>query len=125
MNKRIKKRWLEALRSRKYKQTQETLKKEEKSKVSFCCLGVLTDLYIKSKAGKESNCSWANSGELDGWCSFVCDDNKSPTDLLPSLVIEWAELDSSDPELATQTCSEANDEGKTFCQIAKLIEKHL
>ena len=43
MNQEIKKRWIEALRSGEYQQGKESLFHCGK----FCCLGVLTDLYIK------------------------------------------------------------------------------
>ena len=43
MNQQIKQRWIEALKSGEYQQGYEALRYNNK----FCCLGVLTDLYIK------------------------------------------------------------------------------
>ena len=44
----IKKRWLEALRGGKYKQGRNYLRAKDKNgELHYCCLGVLTDLYIK------------------------------------------------------------------------------
>ena len=40
----LRKRWLEALRSGKYEQGTDALRREEK----FCCLGVLCDIYDPS-----------------------------------------------------------------------------
>lgn len=48
MNKNIKA-WIRALKSGKYKQTQNKLKREN----SYCCLGVACDLYLKSKDNKD------------------------------------------------------------------------
>ena len=42
----IKKLWVDALRSGEYKQAREVLRTN--GGTSFCCLGVLTDLYCKS-----------------------------------------------------------------------------
>lgn len=48
----IAKKWTEALRSGEYEQCTLQLKKGE----GFCCLGVLTDLYIK----EHEDARWAN-----------------------------------------------------------------
>jgi hypothetical protein len=41
----LKKKWVEALRSGKYKQNRDSLRYED----GFCCLGVLCDVYDNSK----------------------------------------------------------------------------
>lgn len=50
MKESIKKKWIKALRSGKYKQTRGCLRRELKGgEHGYCCLGVLTDLYMKEK----------------------------------------------------------------------------
>lgn len=69
MKKAIKKEWVKALRSGKYKQA----KKKLRTAKGWCCLGVLTDLYCKAKG-----------------ISFK--DNFAGKSTLPSEVAEWAGL---------------------------------
>lgn len=47
MNPEIKTKWVEALRSGKYKQGKKSLRSREGDK--YCCLGVLCDLYAANK----------------------------------------------------------------------------
>ncbi len=55
----IKKLWTEALRSGEYKQGSGFLRKEN----NFCCLGVLTDLFLKENSDKGS---WGDYDEKSG-----------------------------------------------------------
>jgi hypothetical protein len=111
MNPKIKQKWLNALRSGEYQQTQERLRKED----GFCCLGVLCDLYIK-----ENNVEWQHN-EVDGY--FYGKHSYS----LPLSVVEWSGVEDSNPFVNGQTSSLAslNDKGSTFIEIADLIEEHL
>lgn len=109
MNKRIKARWVKALRSGKYKQGINKLKTHDGK---YCCLGVLTDLYCKSK--KRAWASVHNGGD----------------ETLPVRVQKWAGVDGDNPEVLGECISEYNDGGgnapkKSFRGIATLIEKHL
>jgi len=112
MNPQIKQKWVSALRSGEYQQTQKRLRTED----GFCCLGVLCDLYIK-----ENNVEWnlANDGH-----TYEFQDNKS---ILPSSVMEWAGVERHNPDInnGTETLAGLNDTGCTFEQIADLIEEHL
>ena len=55
MNKKIAEKWVKALRSGKYKKTMSRLRRVAKNgNKSYCCLGVLTDLYNKEHTVKES-----------------------------------------------------------------------
>jgi len=112
MNPQIKQKWVSALRSGEYQQTQRYLRKED----GFCCLGVLCDLY-----GKENNVEWnlANNGH-----NYEFQDKES---YLPSSVIEWSGVEEDAPRINGEigTLSELNDTGSTFEQIANLIEEHL
>lgn len=44
MNSEVKKKWIEALRSRKYKQGHQMLKQVNNGEEKYCCLGVLCDI---------------------------------------------------------------------------------
>lgn len=107
MKKNIKRMWINALRSGKYKQTIGSLRNEPDDGVyTYCCLGVLTELYAKKKKFR-----WERLG----------------SDYLPKVVMKWAGLKNMDPELTPDnTCSEANDNMEySFKRIATLIEKNL
>ncbi len=119
MNQRIKEAWIKALRSGDYKQGRETLN----CNGEFCCLGVLTDLYIK-----EYNRSWSQLVDEPD-CSLMCFEDGG--DLLPESVIQWADVTSNDPIIdeaddAIYRISYYNDEERyDFNQLADLIQEHL
>lgn len=104
MKKAIKKKWLKALRSGKYKQTEDKLK----DKKGFCCLGVLCDIHRK-----ENKKRWLHNSYYD-------------EDLtLPEEIVSWSGLPSYNPiiDYRSNTLADLNDEGKTFEEIADVIEK--
>lgn len=102
MKQEIADRWVEALRSGKYKQEQGALRFGNK----FCCLGVLCDI-----------------SKRDGW---VINSYLGQTSHLPYEVQAWADLDSDDGRIPSQagTLAYLNDSGKSFVEIADVIEKH-
>jgi len=109
MKKRIKKLWIDALRSGKYEQTTGYLKTGDK----YCCLGVLCDLHAKEKDG-----AWYDN-------NYCC---KSQT--LPLEVVEWAGLEKNGTTVVVcnaEYCNliGANDNGCTFTQIADLIQNKI
>jgi hypothetical protein len=115
MNPQIKQKWLNALRSGEYQQTQRYLHDEN----GFCCLGVLCDLY-----GKENNVEWnlANNGH-----NYVFQDMVT---ILPRSVVEWAGVKDHNAdfiinETRTETLANLNDTGFTFNEIADVIEEQL
>jgi len=111
MNPKIKQKWLNALRSGEYQQTQERLRKED----GFCCLGVLCDLYIK-----ENNVEWEiNEDDMYRYEKHFT--------VLPPSVVGWAGVEDSNPYVngGIGTLSGLNDKGFTFNEIADLIEEHL
>jgi len=113
MIKRIKEKWLRALRSNKYKQAQSFLHVKADDDVSFCCLGVLCDLH-----SQETNHPW------DGR------DYRAASSFLPDEVIEWAGLPDKNPHLSregrSQEISSWNDDyHKTFDELADMIEEQL
>lgn len=126
----IKTLWLEALRSNKYKQGQCCLaKKDDKGQTCYCCLGVLTDLYVNSPEGQEAGAKWGDTDSYDRLV-FVCQ-NYRECHYLSTPVREWAELANFNPDLLTDmtgnnsSCGWLNDRGYSFEKIAELIEANL
>lgn len=100
MNKELKQRWIEALRSGNYKQGRFCLRVKRYD--SFCCLGVLADLIDPN--------AWTKEPPLDQfkWNDFSCylgEDNLSEEIQLP--------------------LSRMNDAGFNFLEIADWIDKNV
>lgn len=113
MNKQVKALWLKALRSGEYAQGRERLlTEEENGEHSFCCLGVLCDLY-----SRETGYQWEKrSHSWNGNVSFkYCDT------MPPSEVDSWSGLDS----YAEDHLASMNDGGKSFKVIANWISRNL
>lgn len=120
MNKKVKKKWLAALRSEEYRQGFGYLRHNSMGQSFYCCLGVLTDLYLK-----EHNLKWIG-GEF-GTC---LPSELSSAFYLDIKVQEWAGFTESDASviIAGEFCSLSyfNDEKKSsFLEIADIIETHL
>ena len=115
MNHEVKEKWVKALRSNEYTQGKNYLNCGDK----YCCLGVLTDLYVK-ETGQE-------------WKKYHTDlksfENK--TCVLPKVVVDWAGLtkDVGDDVIVNDYPSSlvgCNDGLElSFNQIADLIESQL
>ena len=100
----IKKLWVKALRSGKYKKGVGSLHPTEDT---YCCLGVLCDLYNKKQ--KHVNTVVSLAGEL-----------------LPERVFTWAKLPNNSPKPYKASLILINDRHrKSFKYIANLIEKYL
>lgn len=113
MNERVKKLWIEALTSGEYEQGVGCLRRGD----SFCCLGVLCDLHRKEMKGK-----WKTEDGLDSDV-YVYQDSEV---ILPGSVQDWAGLDHYNPVLPLgSSLAQQNDNGKSFPEIAKLIEANL
>jgi hypothetical protein len=118
MNPEIKARWVAALRSGEYQQTQGVLQNSE----GFCCLGVLCDLYAKEHGMH----LWTvrDMGANDG-------DDEEPNDSVRT----WAGLIDRNPyilmdgEDRPRHVAAFNDgvgmQPKTFAEIADAIEAQL
>lgn len=109
----VKKLWVEALRSGKYKQGKGCLRAGDE----YCCLGVLCDLHRV-----EFKQDWAHY-------SLVILTYLTETAKLPRVVQKWAGLAIANPKLGDESCVALNDgmcgTKLTFPEIADLIEKHL
>lgn len=137
MRRKIRDEWVTALRSGEYAQTKGLLCALDNSDkpVGYCCLGVLSDLALKAGVP-------LRVVDRDGYRSF-----SKENQILPEEVMEWASggtherhysqlgetWGSADISLGEHTAAEWNDgvsgeagaEGKTFLEIADLIEKHV
>lgn len=128
-HKEIIRRWVSALRSGEYKQGEAFLRRPDNC---FCCLGVLCDLAVKDGVIQEAvlshNQGWngkQTAYAYEGRCDF-----------LPTVVQNWAGLESDRPEVTfehydeetdqydtlTEWVSELNDNGVSFESIADAIE---
>jgi hypothetical protein len=134
MDARIKKLWVDALRSGEYEQGTSCLRSEDGR---MCCLGVLCDLYTKD--GNWG--AWEEPSHLALGRLSV----HGETAILPIQVSKWAGLNIgleenwASPTLQSlgaisnmsitketyHSCSSANDLGFTFAQIADAIETDL
>jgi hypothetical protein len=105
--------WIEALRSGKFKQGKNALRAGD----SFCCLGVACELYRKTR--KKGFIKW------DDQNNFHTLSDKRHT-FLPKSVQAWLGLTSNWGELNHDgSLAILNDEGKTFNEIADIIEQNV
>lgn len=117
VNKEIKEKWIKDLRSGEYKKGIGSLKRRSYygDDDEYCCLGVLTDQYLK-----ENSLDW--SCQLT-WGNTSIQASVLP--LLPNEVKDWAEFESDSPMVGKRHLSALNDRGTSFKEIADLIEEHL
>jgi hypothetical protein len=116
MNPEVKAKWVEALRSDKYKQGKSYLKVGD----TFCCLGVLCDISGLAK--------WKRPATITAPPGVGMYLDAETT--LPGAVMSWAGLREGNPEIpftdgGFDTLADVNDGGASFGEIADLIEKHL
>jgi len=138
MKKDIAKKWIKALRSGKYKQGENYLKRfNSKGQPRHCCLGVLCELYndtMKKNHKKTISVEECNDEPtLDhGYVRFANKDGS-----LPNIVRKWAgiknemgtfsytEKDAYGTFKGTDCLADLNDTGKKFSAIADIIEKNV
>ena len=128
MNADLKQQWIDALRSKQYKQGKKVLcQVDEKGKESFCCLGVLFDI-----AGGEVDGEWSEvkSGNLLPFYSNkdlkvrsakVKSAKSSNEEFLPKGFIKFSGVERK----VQNKLAEMNDYGHSFKEIADWIEKNL
>jgi hypothetical protein len=123
MNPEVKAKWLAALRSNEYEQGTGALCQDGR----MCCLGVLSDIHAKETGegkwiqgyseGRPALYTVAGGGEEEG---ILLDD-----------VSDWAGLPSNNPVIGydadgrSASVAELNDKGRTFAQLADIIEAQL
>jgi hypothetical protein len=122
----VKKLWTYALRSEEYKQGKGDLRSNDPVEgVCHCCLGVLTDLYVKSHPEAE----WVTFKDNPEYVTLHINGTIAFRDsLLPREVVKWAGLTPYDPRLMfcnneDKSLAWQNDNGKSFKEIADFIEK--
>lgn len=111
MNSELKKKWVEALRSGKYKQGKRVLKEKIAGVEHYCCLGVLCDVDNKSLWEKQSD------PNREGLFSYMGLINSLPDHLLQEL------QGNLYPDREQRQLMIMNDCGKSFEEIAGLIEE--
>lgn len=124
MNKEIAKLWVGLLRSGEFIQGKAKLRSGwEGDAKSFCCIGVLCELYKREHPGEE--CGWnenneflVNTGEPDPERGY---------ELMPPVVMKWAGMRSIGGLYNgdRNSLDKDNDNGQTFAQIADTIEKEV
>lgn len=124
----IKDRWVNALRSGDYEQGTHCLLSESGS---YCCLGVLCDLYMKESneevVWETSEDSYGDKMKVGSFFGF--------TTILPKTIMEWAGLNDQSPSVTYVDMagyggpimlSNLNDEhDASFKELAELIEEQL
>lgn len=132
----IKQKWIDALRSGKYRQALGSLKEGSNK---YCCLGVLCDIYINETKAAQ----WNHNNRVE-WGNI-----ERSGQLLPDTIAEWAGIENP---MSTPTVSvyikdnvrkayyrakygisdrfephlaNINDLGTSFSEIADIIEKEL
>ncbi len=107
-----------ALRSGEYEQGSGNLRTADNK---FCCLGVLCDLLVKRGEGQ-----WLEpEGDGYGYRFLSPSDHYAESSYLPptlSHVLPRVSSYYSDRTLDQYRLAEANDQGKTFAEIADIIE---
>lgn len=103
----LKQKWVEALRSKKYKQGRSCLRSRDDE---FCCLGVLCDVIDPNVWRNPKNTKWTSSYEYLTY-----------TRLLPPSVQQCQNL----PQTQLEKLMNMNDDGKPFTEIADYIEVNI
>lgn len=125
MKKEIAKIWVEALRSGKYKQGVGMLATKDNG---YCCLGVLCEL-----AEKEDIVHRIEDDDVDRtkdrW-AFGSDAEDFNGLTLPQSVVTWAGMKTdvgmyARDVLTYSDLAQENDAGKTFAEIADIIEREV
>ena len=124
MNSKVKEKWLTALRDGSYRQQQGWLRRQlENEDPRFCCLGVLTDLYMK----EHPDCEWEKQHTNSCVSTPVLDSVTCSVTSLSNPVLNWAGLgDNVDHDSTILKLITFNDNlNKDFQDIADVIESDL
>lgn len=120
------KKWVVALRSGEYKQVKNVLCEldEEHNLVGHCCLGVACELYQEDRGVL---CNNAVNIRIEQGDNIICNTFEEEYQVLPSCVTEWLGIEEDsgafrDENKIPYCLAHLNDAGKTFDQIADVIE---
>lgn len=128
MNKEISVKWCAALRSGDYKQGADVL--HNTSNNTYCCLGVLCDIYQR-EGNKFDTVSVGNWGvETDnGFEILPATYFDGRCDVLPVVVMKWADISDASGEFFDDFGGNLaylnDDDGLTFEEIATVIEENV
>jgi len=113
MKKKIMEKWVKALRSGKYKQCREKLcaVSGKTGAESYCCLGVLTDLYLKERKRQKKGHGISGfftytkedfdyDGDFSKW-EVIPEEDNSSDGILPLEVAKWAGFNTSTNDYRT------------------------
>ncbi|CAB4140973.1 hypothetical protein UFOVP401_47 [uncultured Caudovirales phage] len=124
MNREIKKRWVAALRSGKYRQGSGHLRKDG----CYCALGVLCDLFVQDR--EHEGVSWDTTFDEYYFVRYEKDQATYYYEFLNPAVMKWAGVRHENPafwmESAEEyfTVSDLNDDQTlSFEEIATIIEE--
>jgi hypothetical protein len=115
MDKKLKTKWVKALRSGDYNQGYHALCNARKDGDYFCCLGVLCDI-----AGGEVSPTKGNSNDMRYWYGGTGYDNSNCHFLPKALRIDSGISSQEQNDLAN-----LNDDGRSFTVIADWIVKYI
>jgi hypothetical protein len=97
MRKKVKQLWVNALRSGKYEQGRKVLCSLDNK---YCCLGVLTEVYIEQMK-KKSKVNKLPSTFVCSRYQYRVEGEHNATCLLPKVVEKWAGLNQNQVNWAT------------------------
>ena len=127
MNKKIKTKWVKALRSGQYDQTQGYLCEISKKGDSFCCLGVLCDIYAREDKDRPGfvlpieEDDWKEGESADEYATYLGSDTS-----LTQEVLDWAGIDECgvhlDKLITLNDDGSSEDEYDKHGEFVKIIE---
>jgi hypothetical protein len=132
MKKEIAERWVAALRSGEYKQTKNILGRVDGDEKYYCCLGVLCELAVEDGIIPPASIGHDECQDTDDLLVFDGNDKEPGRD-----VIEWAGMRSragvyrqdGSTTISGDTdrgcLASDNDSGKSFAEIANIIEREV
>lgn len=121
MDKEIKKEWIEALGSGGYEQGRNQLAERTlNGDMKYCCLGVLCEIAVKHGIIKKEVL-------FGSMVIYGPDDDFGTVGALPNQVVAWARTPDANPYIEDMQISLTglNDSGRSFEQIADIIERAL
>jgi hypothetical protein len=125
MKKEIAEKWVQALRSGDYKQGSDVL--HNTSNNTYCCLGVLCDIY-QQEGNKFNSVSDGSLGveTANGFENLPATFFDDHPDVLPEVVMKWADISCSSGSFDGSNLAALNDDdGYTFDEIATVIEANV